>query len=77
MRGDLESPVRNRLLLVAAGLLFSTGGAAVKAASLTGWQVASFRSGLAALVLLAADPQRTAQVALAHAAAWPRPTRRR
>jgi drug/metabolite transporter (DMT)-like permease len=52
----LESPVRNRLLLVAAGLLFSTGGAAIKAASLTGWQVASFRSGLAALVLLAALP---------------------
>jgi DME family drug/metabolite transporter len=52
----LESPVRNRLLLVAAGLLFSTGGAAIKAASLTGWQVASFRSGVAALVLLAALP---------------------
>ena len=52
----MESPVRNRLLLVAAGLLFSTGGAAIKAASLTGWQVASFRSGLAALVLLAALP---------------------
>jgi drug/metabolite transporter (DMT)-like permease len=52
----LESPIRNRLLLVAAGLLFSTGGAAIKAASLTGWQLASFRSGLAALVLLAAIP---------------------
>jgi DME family drug/metabolite transporter len=52
----LESPVRNRLLLVSAALLFSTGGAAIKAASLTGWQVASFRSGLAALVLLAALP---------------------
>src|SRR6185369_12377884 len=56
VRTDLESPVRNRLLLVAAGLLFSTGGAAIKAASLTGWQVASFRSGLAAIVLLAAIP---------------------
>jgi drug/metabolite transporter (DMT)-like permease len=44
------------LLLVAAALLFSTGGAAIKTASLTGWQVASFRSGLAALVLLAAIP---------------------
>jgi drug/metabolite transporter, DME family len=53
----LESPVRNRLLLVSAALLFSTGGAAIKAASLTGWQVASFRSGLAALVLLAALPR--------------------
>ena len=44
------------MLLVAAGLLFSTGGAAIKAASLSGWQVASFRSGLAAVVLLAALP---------------------
>jgi drug/metabolite transporter (DMT)-like permease len=52
----LESRVRNRLLLVSAALLFSTGGAAIKAASLTGWQVASFRSGLAALVLLTALP---------------------
>ncbi len=52
----MEFPVRNRLLLVAAGLLFSTGGAAIKAASLTGWQVASFRSGVAAVVLLAALP---------------------
>src|ERR1035441_4311602 len=42
----LESPVRNRLLLVAAGLLFSTGGAAIKASSFTGWQVASFRSAV-------------------------------
>ncbi|MEO8372636.1 MAG: DMT family transporter [Candidatus Solibacter sp.] len=52
----MEAAVRNRLLLAAAGLLFSTGGAAVKAASLTGWQVASFRSGLAAAVLLAVIP---------------------
>lgn len=44
------------MLLLAAGLLFSTGGAAIKAASLTGWQVASFRSGVAALVLLAVLP---------------------
>ena len=48
------SPVRNRVLLIAAGLLFSTGGAAIKAATLTGWQVASFRSGVAAVVLLLA-----------------------
>jgi len=51
------SPVRNRLLLVAAALLFSTGGAAIKAATLTGWQVASFRSGVAALALLAGLPE--------------------
>lgn len=51
------SPVRNRLLLVGAALLFSTGGAAIKAATLTGWQVASFRSGVAAVVLLAVLPE--------------------
>lgn len=51
------SPVRNRLLLAAAALLFSTGGAAIKAATLTAWQVASFRSGVAALFLLAALPE--------------------
>lgn len=43
-------------MIVAAALLFSTGGAAIKAATLTGWQVASFRSGLAAFVLLAMVP---------------------
>jgi len=37
-------------------LLFSTGGAAIKAANFTGWQVASFRSGVAALALLVAVP---------------------
>jgi drug/metabolite transporter, DME family len=52
-----SSPVRNRLLLVTAALLFSTGGAAIKAISLNAWQVASFRSGIAALVLVAALPE--------------------
>ncbi len=37
-------------ILVAAGL-FSTGGAAIKACGLTGWQVAGFRSGVAAITL--------------------------
>lgn len=45
-------PLRARLLLLAAAALFSTGGAAIKAASLTSWQVASFRSGTAALTLV-------------------------
>lgn len=45
-----------RLQLVLAALLFSTGGAAIKASSLTGWQVASFRSGVAALTLLLLVP---------------------
>lgn len=44
--------MRARLLVLAAALLFSTGGAAIKATTLTAWQVASFRSGVAALALL-------------------------
>jgi drug/metabolite transporter (DMT)-like permease len=51
------SPVRNRLLLVAAALLFSTGGAAIKSATLTSWQVASFRSAVAAVALLVVVPE--------------------
>jgi drug/metabolite transporter, DME family len=46
----------DRLLLIAAALLFSTGGAAIKASSLTSWQIAGFRSGIAALVLLLCFP---------------------
>jgi DME family drug/metabolite transporter len=41
-----------RLQLVAAAVLFSTGGAAIKAANFTGWQIASFRSGIAAAAIL-------------------------
>jgi drug/metabolite transporter, DME family len=52
-----SSPVRDRLLLVGAAALFSTGGAAIKALSLTPWQVASFRSTVASLVLLAVLPE--------------------
>jgi drug/metabolite transporter (DMT)-like permease len=43
-------------MLAGAALLFSTGGAAIKAATLSGWQVASFRSTVAAVFLLAALP---------------------
>jgi drug/metabolite transporter, DME family len=71
----VDSPLRSRLQIVAAALLFSTGGAAVKAATLTGWQVSSFRSALAAIVLLAALPAarrgwnwRMLPVAIAYAA---------
>jgi drug/metabolite transporter (DMT)-like permease len=49
--------LRNRLLLVAAAALFSTGGAAIKAASFTAWQVASFRSAVAAAALLLVVPE--------------------
>jgi len=44
--------VRHRLQLLGAALFFSTGGAAVKATTLTSWQVASFRSAVAVLVVL-------------------------
>ena len=40
-----------RLQVIGAALLFSTGGVAVKLTALTGWQVACFRAGLAALLL--------------------------
>ncbi len=53
---SMSPRVVNRLLLLAAAVLFSTGGAAVKAASLSGWQVASFRSGVATAALLALVP---------------------
>ena len=45
-----------RLQILGAALLFSTGGAAIKACSLTNWQIASFRSGIAALALLLVLP---------------------
>jgi DME family drug/metabolite transporter len=44
--------MRARLLVLAAAVLFSTGGAAIKSTTLTAWQVASFRSGIAALAML-------------------------
>ena len=47
----------SRLLLIAAALLFSTGGAAIKSSTLSGWQVAGLRSGVAAAVLFAAVPE--------------------
>ena len=41
-----------RLQVLAAALLFSTGGAGIKAAAFTGLQVSALRSGIAALALL-------------------------
>jgi drug/metabolite transporter (DMT)-like permease len=52
----MTASTRARLLLLAGALCFSTGGAAIKFCSLSGWQVASFRSGVAVLVLLALAP---------------------
>lgn len=61
--------------MLAAAALFSTGGSAIKATSLTSWQVAAFRSAVAALTLLALSPaarqgwsRRTPLVGVAYAA---------
>lgn len=53
----MASPATYRLLILAAALLFSTGGAAIKATSLNGWEVACFRSGIAALALFLCMPR--------------------
>jgi drug/metabolite transporter (DMT)-like permease len=42
-----------RLQVLAAAVLFSTGGAGIKAAAFTGLQVSALRSGIAALMLFA------------------------
>lgn len=66
---------RARLQLVAAAALFSTGGAAIKATAMTGWQVACLRSGIAACALALFLPEarrgirrRTVLVSVAYAA---------
>ncbi len=63
-----------RLRVVAAALLFSTGGAAIKASTLGSWQIAGFRCGLAAVALALLLPAsrrgwsgRTLLVAVAYA----------
>lgn len=52
----MSARTTNRLLLLVTALLFSTGGAAIKATSLTSWQVASFRSVIAAVTVFALVP---------------------
>ncbi|MEA2723265.1 MAG: hypothetical protein QOH59_1036 [Gemmatimonadales bacterium] len=52
----MSPSTRARLQLIGAALLFSTGGAAIKAAAFTGWQIASLRSGFAAVALLLMAP---------------------
>jgi drug/metabolite transporter (DMT)-like permease len=51
-------PVRSRARwqLATAAALFSTGGAAIKAADFTGWQTAGLRSGIAAVAILFLSP---------------------
>lgn len=53
---DRASTVLPRLQLLAAAVLFSTGGAAIKATELGGWQVASLRTGVAALTIALLAP---------------------
>lgn len=55
-----------RVEVLMAAILFSTGGAAVKAIGLSGWQVASFRAFVAAitLLLLVPDARRMSRRAL-------------
>jgi drug/metabolite transporter (DMT)-like permease len=71
----MASSSRDRLLVLTAAILFSTGGAAVKACSMTSWQVASFRSAVAVAAILILIPgarrgwtRRTWLVGLAYAA---------
>src|SRR5688572_25862641 len=45
------TPLADRLRVLAAAALFSSGGALIKAIHLGGWQVASFRSFVAAVTL--------------------------
>ena len=51
-------PVRSRARwqLATAAALFSTGGAAIKAADFTAWQTAGLRSGIAAVAILLISP---------------------
>ncbi len=72
---NISARLRSRFFLLSAALLFSTGGAAIKLSALSSWQVAGFRSGIAALVLWIALPgarrnwsARTLLVGLAYAA---------
>jgi len=51
------APLSARLCVLAAAALFSSGGAVIKSISLAGWQVASFRSAVAAVTLLLLMPE--------------------
>jgi drug/metabolite transporter (DMT)-like permease len=50
-------PAARRLQILAAAVLWSTAGAAIKSCSLDGWQIASGRSLVAGLFLLALVPE--------------------
>lgn len=72
---DLATAAGARIHLLIGAVLFSTGGAVIKAVSLNVWQVTSFRCAVAAATLLLFLPQtrrgwswRLVPVALAYAA---------
>jgi len=48
----VTSQISMRLHIAAAAILFSTGGAAIKATEATGWTVSGLRAGIACLALL-------------------------
>jgi drug/metabolite transporter (DMT)-like permease len=50
-------PAASRLLILGAAVLWSTAGAAIKSCGLDGWQIASGRSLVAGLFLLALVPE--------------------
>jgi drug/metabolite transporter (DMT)-like permease len=55
----LRVPISHRraaLALLGAAVLFSTGGAGIKSLDFSGWQIASLRSGIAALTLVILVP---------------------
>jgi drug/metabolite transporter (DMT)-like permease len=65
--------VKHRLLLLAAAVLWSSGGAAIKLCGLSAWQLAGGRSLIAGLVLLAFVPstrRRPTRLSLAVAVAY-------
>jgi DME family drug/metabolite transporter len=49
---EKDGGLRARLAILGAAVLFSSGGAAIKATTLTGWQVACLRSAVAAVAVL-------------------------
>lgn len=52
-----QTLLASRLRVLAAAALFSSGGAVIKSISLNAWQVASFRSAVAAVALLLLMPE--------------------
>lgn len=70
-----SSPSTSRLMVLVAAILFSTGGAVVKATTIGAWEVAGLRSAIAAIAIFILLPEarrswsrRTLVVGIAYAA---------